>query len=168
MLHHKDRTWKIQKNFTRRLGPRRCKSQHNSKVLLWYTRLFFNLVDHVYGDIWAHHVFAQNWPEFLIHLHMFLRLVWLLTARLLADSKLAHTFHSIFLMPIIISWKCFKYDYSFLIKNLFLYSNCSFLTKKTKLILKKKRKKKTKNICFYSISIIVQKVMCIQGKNFQT
>lgn len=137
-------------------------------MLLWYTRLFFNLVDHVYGDIWAHHVFAQNWPEFLIHLHMFLRLVWLLTARLLADSKLAHTFHSIFLMPIIISWKCFKYDYSFLIKNLFLYSNCSFLTKKTKLILKKKRKKKTKNICFYSISIIVQKVMCIQGKNFQT
>ena len=155
MLHHKDRTWKIQKNFTRRLGPRRCKSQHNSKVLLWYTRLFLNLVDHVYGDIWAHHVFAQNWPEFLIHLHMFLRLVWLLTARLLADSKLAHTFHSIFLMPIIISWKCFKYDYSFLIKNLFLYSNCSFLTKKTKLILKKKKKKKTKNICFYSISIIV-------------
>lgn len=137
-------------------------------MLLWYTRLFLNLVDHVYGDIWAHHVFAQNWPEFLIHLHMFLRLVWLLTARLLADSKLAHTFHSIFLMPIIISWKCFKYDYSFLIKNLFLYSNCSFLTKKTKLILKKKRKKKTKNICFYSISIIVQKVMCIQGKNFQT
>ena len=137
-------------------------------MLLWYTRLFLNLVDHVYGDIWAHHVFAQNWPEFLIHLHMFLRLVWLLTARLLADSKLAHTFHSIFLMPIIISWKCFKYDYSFLIKNLFLYSNCSFLTKNKKFILKKKRKKKTKNICFYSISIIVQKVMCIQGKNFQT
>ena len=167
MLHHKDRTRKIQKNFTRRLGPRRCKSQHNSKCYCGTRASFFNLVDHVYGDIWAHHVFAQNWPEFLIHLHMFLRLVWLLTARLLADSKLAHTFHSIFLMPIIISWKCFKYDYSFLIKNLFLYSNCSFLTKKTKLILKKK-KKKTKNICFYSISIIVQKVMCIQGKNFQT
>ena len=141
-------------------------------MLLWYTRLFFNLVDHVYGDIWAHHVFAQNWPEFLIHLHMFLRLVWLLTARLLADSKLAHTFHSIFLMPIIISWKCFKYDYSFLIKNLFLYSNCSFLTKKTKLILKKKKKRQKiyafivfpslfKKLCVYK-----EKISKLKGKKY--
>ena len=142
-------------------------------MLLWYTRLFLNLVDHVYGDIWAHHVFAQNWPEFLIHLHMFLRLVWLLTARLLADSKLAHTFHSIFLMPIIISWKCFKYDYSFLIKNLFLYSNCSFLTKKTKLILKKKKKKRQKIYAFIvfpslfkKLCVYKEKISKLKGKKY--